>query len=82
MSNNLTWSEMYNYLIQQENCIVQYKEFKVVNVHETVQNLNEMIMMHEPKERSFNGNCKNLKLLLTKIYELHKQNKFKLIKHL
>lgn len=75
----VAWSEMYNYLIKQENCIVQDKEFKVLDLHKTLYGFNEKIMLHKQENRAANMNCQNLKLLLSRIYKLHKQNKFKLL---
>lgn len=76
MEKHLTWNEMYDYLINQENCTIHYKEYKVLNLHRTIRNYNRAIKHYKPEERSANICCKTLKGQLEKMYNLHKQNKF------
>ena len=66
MIDKLTWSEMFNCLIKQKNCSIKYQEL-----------YKQMIEKHDPDKRVNNLNCKMLKGSLKRIYNLHKQNKFK-----
>ena len=76
MIDEISWNTMYQYLIKQDNCIIQDKEMKIPNLYKTLNLYNDMIKQHPPDERSNNQNCKVLKRNLQRIYKLHKQNKF------
>lgn len=80
MADELTWNDMFNYLIKQENCIIEGYEIKVLDLHKTLQGFKESIELHEEEKRSQSLYCRSLKNLLNRIYQLHKQNKFKVIK--
>ncbi len=79
MTNQLTWSEMFNYLIKQENCTIKHQELNVPDLHYTLGLYKQMIERHSQEERGSSLNCNNLKSVLKKMYQAHKQNKFKLI---
>jgi len=79
MTNQLTWSEMFNYLIKQKNCSIKHQELSVPDLHYTLGLYKQMIERHSPEERGASLNCNNLKSVLKKMYQAHKQNKFKLI---
>jgi hypothetical protein len=80
MKNELTWNEMFSYLSKQDNCMIHHKEFKVLNLHDTLNRYQKTIEFFKPKERATNLNCLCLKEILKKMYHLHKQNKFTVIK--
>ena len=80
MNDVPTWDEMYNYLIQQKNCVITDNEFTVLDMHYTLKELNDSINLYTPESRAKSRNCKSLKSILQRMYESHKQNKFKLIK--
>lgn len=77
MIDKLTWSEMFNYLIKQKNCTIKHQELNVPDLHYTLGLYKQMIEKHDPDKRANNLNCKMLKGSLKRIYNLHKQNKFK-----
>ena len=77
MIDEISWNTMYQYLIKQDNCVIQDKEMRIPNLYKTLNLYNEMINQHPADERSNNQNCKVLKRNLERIYKLHKQNKFK-----
>ena len=76
MSKELTWDDMFDYLIQQENCIVQHQEIRVPNLHYTLGLYKQMIEKHNPEERKINLSCKTLKGSLQRIYQAHKKGKY------
>ncbi len=71
---------MYEYLISSENCMILDKEFRVEDMHKTLKGLQEKMKLHDLAERPKNISCRTLKGILLRIYNSHKQNKFKLIK--
>lgn len=77
--DNITWNEMYNYLIKQENCIVQHEEFKVIDLHKTLQGMNDSIQLYSQNVRMSNKNCLQLKDILHRIYTAHKRNHFTIL---
>tara|TARA_R110001632_G_scaffold76073_1_gene172698 strand:- start:5516 stop:5761 length:246 start_codon:yes stop_codon:yes gene_type:complete len=80
MSNLLTFKKMYDYLIKQENCIINGKAFRVLDLHKTIKGFKDSIELYEPEDRGGNANCIRLKYMLEKIYFLHQENKFEIIK--
>jgi len=74
--SRLTWTEMYNYLIQQPNCIIKDQELTIPNMHYTLNKLQKSIELHEPDTRNKSHNCKVLKRILERIYKLHMDNKY------
>lgn len=77
--DNITWNEMYNYLIKQENCVVQHEEFKVTDLHKTLQGMNDSIQLYSENVRMSNKNCLQLKGILHRIYIAHKRNHFTIL---
>lgn len=80
MKKALTWNEMYEHLVMQENCFIKDKEFKVEDMHKTLKGLEDKVKLHDPAKRSKNISCRTLKGILSRMYNCHQQNKFKLIK--
>ena len=74
--SRLTWTEMYNYLIEQSNCIIKDQELTILNMHYTLNKLQKSIELHEPDTRNKSHNCKVLKRILERIYKLHLENKY------
>ena len=72
----LTWGEMYNYLIQQPNCIIKDQEITIADMHHTLRKLQKSIELHEPDQRNKSHNCKVLKGILQRIYKAHMENKY------
>jgi hypothetical protein len=73
----LTWAEMYNYLIQQPNCIINDQEITIADMHHTLNKLQKSIELHEIDQRNKSHNCKVLKRILERIYKAHMENKYR-----
>jgi hypothetical protein len=67
-----TWDEMYDYLVQQDNCRVNGKGFAILNLKEYLGKMNHMINLHDPEIRWKTTYCLSLKGSLERVYNGHK----------
>lgn len=66
-----TWDEMYNFLMQQDNCRVNGQGFRVINLHKFLKGLKEKISLHDPKIRHETLYCIILKETLEMVYHAY-----------
>lgn len=66
-----TWDEMYNFLMQQNNCRVNGQGFRVVNLQDFLEKLKVKIELHDPKVRNETKYCIILKETLEMVYNAY-----------
>ena len=77
MREEQTWAQMFEYLKKQKNCSLHDKEFTVPDLQLTLSLYDKMIKRYSPEEAQKSKNCYLLKCSLKRMFDIHKQNKFK-----